>query len=191
MARVKEYDENEVLRKAMELFWEQGYEKTSMQDLVAHMGVHRRSIYDTFGDKHTLFMKALERYGEIIETSIDTQVKPLDSVKQAIRRVFEMAIPQKGQQPMGCLTVNTAVELSLHDEAVAEKVGKSFDQTENLLYELLLRGQESGELSNQLDVKELSQFFHNALVGLRVLTKTTDDKQKLENIIDTTLSVLD
>src|SRR6476619_2099117 len=104
MARNKEYDENEVLRKAMELFWKQGYEKTTMQDLVTHMGIHRRSMYDTFGDKHMLFMKALERYSEIIETKIETQVKTLDSVKQAIRRLFEMTIPKKEQQPIGCLT---------------------------------------------------------------------------------------
>ena len=191
MARNKEYDENEVLRKAMELFWKQGYEKTSMQDLVTHMGIHRRSMYDTFGDKHTLFMKALERYGELIETKIDTQVKPLDSVKQAIRRLFEMVIQKNEQQPSGCLIVNTAVELSLHDKEVAEKVAENFYKTENLLYELLLRGQKSGEVPDYHDAKRLSQFFHNSLVGLRVLAKTTDDKEKLENIIDMTLSVLD
>ncbi|HEY4550591.1 MAG TPA: TetR/AcrR family transcriptional regulator [Bacillus sp. (in: firmicutes)] len=191
MARNKEYDENEVLRKAMELFWKQGYEKTSMQDLVTHMGIHRRSMYDTFGDKHALFMKALERYDEIVETKIDTQVKLLDSAKQAIRRLFEMAIRQNEQQPIGCLTVNTAVELSLHDEEAAEKVVESFSKTESLLYELLLRGQKSGEVSDHHDVERLTQFIHNSLVGLRVLAKTTDDKQKLENIIDMTLSVLD
>ena len=55
MARSKEFEENEVLDKAMKLFWEQGYEKTSMTDLVEHMGIHRRSLYDTFGDKHHCF----------------------------------------------------------------------------------------------------------------------------------------
>ncbi|MGO2638704.1 MAG: TetR/AcrR family transcriptional regulator, partial [Enterococcus viikkiensis] len=59
MARVKEFDETEVLTKAMQLFWQQGYEKTSMQELVDVMGIHRRSIYDTFGDKHQLFLKSL------------------------------------------------------------------------------------------------------------------------------------
>lgn len=191
MARSKEYDEDEVLRKAMVLFWTQGYEKTSMQDLVEHMGIHRRSMYDTFGDKHELFMKALERYDEIIETSINLQVKQLDSVKKAIRRLFEMAILKNEKEPIGCLTVNTAVELSLHDKEVAEKVVKSFSKTENLLFELLLCGQKSGEISNHHDAKRLSQSIHNSLVGLRVLAKTTDNKEKLESIIDMTLSVLD
>jgi TetR/AcrR family transcriptional repressor of nem operon len=191
MARNKEYDEDEVLQKAMELFWQQGYEKTSMQDLVTYTGIHRRSMYDTFGDKHALFMKALERYDEMVETRLDAQLKPLDSVKQAIRRLFEMAIHLNEKQPIGCLTVNTAVELSLHDEAAAEKVVESFSKTENLLYELLVRGQKSGEVSDYHDAERLSPFIHNSLVGLRVLAKTTDDKQKLENIIDMTLSILD
>ncbi|AXI09293.1 TetR family transcriptional regulator [Oceanobacillus zhaokaii] len=191
MARIKEYDENEVLQKAMVLFWKQGYEKTSMQDLVTHMGIHRRSIYDTFGDKHTLFMKALERYEELVGTKINSQVKPLDSVKQAIRRLFEIAIYKNKKEPIGCLTVNTAVELSLHDEEVAEKVVDSFSNTEKLLYELLLRGQTLGEISNHYNAKSLSLFIHNSLVGLRVLAKTSDDREKLESIIDMTLSVLD
>nr|WP_083442409.1 helix-turn-helix domain-containing protein [Paenibacillus sp. IHB B 3415] len=60
MGRTKEFEINEVLDKAVQLFWMQGYEKTSMQDLVNFMGIHRRSIYDSFGDKHALYMKALK-----------------------------------------------------------------------------------------------------------------------------------
>jgi len=87
----------------------------------------------------------LERYIEIIETKIETQVKPLDSVKQAIRRSFEMAIQKNEQQPIGCLTVNKAVELSLFDKEAAEKVVESFYKAESLLYELLLCGQNRGK----------------------------------------------
>lgn len=191
MARNREYDENEVLQKAMELFWRQGYEKTSMQDLVEHMGIHRRSIYDTFGDKHTLFLKALERYEQMVGNSMNSQIKLSDSVKQSIRRLFEITIFRSGEGPLGCLTVNSAVELSLHDEEVAKKVVDSFSKTERLLYELLMSGQESGEIPKTLDAGKTAVFIHNSLVGLRVLTKTTDDRQKLESIIDTTLSVLD
>ncbi|CAH0145174.1 HTH-type transcriptional repressor ComR [Peribacillus sp. Bi96] len=191
MARNREYDENEVLRKAMELFWKQGYEKTSMQDLVEHMGIHRRSLYDTFGDKHALFMRGLERYGEIVKSKIEKQIQPIGSVKQAIRRIFEIVIQQDEQQLIGCLMVNTAVEMAMHDEEVAEKVVESFSKTENLFYELLQHGQQSGEISSQHDPKSLSQFLHNSLLGLRVLVKTTDDNKKLESIIDMTVSVID
>ncbi|AEP85415.1 TetR/AcrR family transcriptional regulator [Bacillus spizizenii] len=191
MARIKEFDEKKALRKAMDLFWEQGYEKTSMQDLVDHMGVHRRSIYDTFGDKHTLFMRALSHYVEVMEVRMKNEVKTELTVKQAIRKLFEMAIYPKENQPKGCLAVNAAVELSLIDEEVAKRITEIFINTEALLFDLLKHGQEQGEIPKHYDIRGLSQFIHNSLVGVRVLAKTTNDKQKLENIIDLTLWTLD
>jgi TetR/AcrR family transcriptional repressor of nem operon len=65
MARTKDFDENEVLKKAVDIFWLKGYSATSMQDLVDGLGISRSSLYDTYGDKHTLFMKALESYQSV------------------------------------------------------------------------------------------------------------------------------
>ena len=67
MGRSKEFDEKEALQKAMLIFWEQGYEKTSINDLVEGIGIHRKSLYDTFGGKHELFLKVIENYNEIIK----------------------------------------------------------------------------------------------------------------------------
>ncbi|MEH7455297.1 TetR/AcrR family transcriptional regulator [Gottfriedia acidiceleris] len=191
MARHKEYDEKEVLQKAMELFRYQGYEKTSLQDLVSHMGIHRRSLYDTFGDKHTLFIKALELYDNNMKKKMNLQVKQSLSVKDAIRSILESVIDQENEKSIGCLTVNTAIELALHDQEVAEKIEQNLAKTEEIIHELLMRGQKTGEISNHHDVEKLSQFIHNSFVGLRVLTKTTNDKNKLKNIVDMTLSILD
>ncbi|MGM0878124.1 MAG: TetR/AcrR family transcriptional regulator [Bacillota bacterium] len=191
MARNKEFDEKEALRKAMELFWQQGYEKTSMNDLVNHMGVHRRSIYDTFGDKRTLFMSALTHYEEVIMMKMKKKIESELPVKQVIREVFEMVIYPNNNQPIGCFSVNAAVELSLLDQEVTTKITEMFTKTETLFYELLKHGQEQGEISKRHDIKGLSHYLHNALVGIRVLVKTTDDKQKLETIIDLTLSALE
>ncbi|HZG71349.1 MAG TPA: TetR/AcrR family transcriptional regulator [Chondromyces sp.] len=191
MARHKEFDEAKVLRKAMVLFWRNGYEKTSMQDLVDYMNIHRRSIYDTFGDKQTLFLRALQLFEEIIGKRMEQQIKPIISVKLAIRRLFEMVIFSDEEKPPGCFIVNTAIELSLHDEEIADRISKSFSKTESFIYELLLQGQISGEISNLLDIEKSSQFIHNSLIGVRVLAKTTKDKEKLQNIIDSTLAVLD
>ncbi|MFE3892861.1 TetR/AcrR family transcriptional regulator [Priestia sp. YIM B13446] len=191
MARNKEFDEKEALRRAMELFWQQGYEKTSMQDLVNYMGIHRRSIYDTFGDKHTLFIRALSHYVEVMDERIKNNIKPELTVKQAIRKLFKMVIYPNDKQPKGCLTVNTAVELSLLDQEVSEKVTETFIKTETLLFDLLKHGQEQGEIPEHYDIKGLSKFIHNSLVGIRVLAKTTDNKKELETIIDLTLSILD
>ncbi|MGG0177771.1 TetR/AcrR family transcriptional regulator [Gottfriedia acidiceleris] len=191
MARHKEYDEKEVLQKAMELFRYQGYEKTSLQDLVSHMGIHRRSLYDTFGVKHSLFIKSLELYDNKMKKEMNLQAKKSLSVKDTIRSILEMPISKDNKKSVGCLTVNSAVELSLHDENVAEKIEQIFSKTEEIIFELLERGQNSGEIPKHHDIEKLSQFIHNSFIGLRVLAKTTNDKNKLKNIVDITLSILD
>ncbi|MGG0414335.1 TetR/AcrR family transcriptional regulator [Peribacillus simplex] len=191
MARNKEFDEKQALRKAMELFWQQGYEKTSMQELVDYMGIHRRSIYDTFGDKRTLFLSALSHYEELITTEMKKRVDSNLLVKQAIREVFKMVIYPGLNLPKGCFSVNAAVELSLLDEEIATKIAVMFTKTESLFNELLKHGQKNGEISRRHDPEVLSLFLHNSLVGLRVLVKTEDDNKKLESIVDMTLSVLE
>ena len=191
MARSKEFDVNQVLRKAMELFWQQGYEKTSMQELVDYMGIHRRSIYDTFGDKRTLFLSALSHYEELITSETKKRVDSKLLVKQGIREVFNMIIYPDLNLPKGCLSVNAAVELSLLDEEIATKIAEMFTKTAALFYELLKHGQKNGEISKNHDPEVLSLFLHNSLVGLRVLVKIEADKKKLESIVDITLSVLD
>lgn len=190
MARSKEFDVDSALRKAMNLFWQQGYEKTSMADLVAGMGVHKRSMYDTFGDKHALYMKVMERYDEAVDALIDSRIHDMASAKQAIRFVFEMAVNAEELRPKGCLMVNTAVELALHDSEAMAKVNENFSKAEALFCELIVRGQRAGEIAGHHDAARLSQFLINALLGLRVMVKTTDDQEKLNSIIDTTLSVV-
>jgi len=191
MARSKEFDVKQVLRKAMEIFWQQGYEKTSMQELVDYMGIHRRSIYDTFGDKRTLFLSALSHYEELITSEMKKRVDSNLLVKQGIREVFKMVIYPNLNFPKGCFSVNTAIELSLIDEEIATKIAGMFTKTEALFFELLKHGQENGEISKSHDPQVLSLFLHNSLVGLRVLVKIEADKKKLESIVDMTLSVLD
>jgi len=176
VARHKEFDEAKVLQKAMVLFWRNGYERTSMQDLVDYMNIHRRSIYDTFGDKQALFLRALQLFEEMTEKRIKQQIKHIHSVKLAIRRLFEMTILSNEGQPPGCFIVNTAIELTLHDQDIADRIRKNFHKTEAFIYKLLLQGQSSGEISEQIDIRKLALSIHNSWIGLRVLAKTTEDK---------------
>ena len=122
MARTKEFDKQVVLTKAMNLFWEQGYEKTSMQELVDRIGIHRRSIYDTFGDKHQLFLKSLALYEDNLAKRITQRVSSDESVQGKIRRLLSITLEQDENQPAGCLIVNTASELALIDEEVSQKI---------------------------------------------------------------------
>ncbi|TCM92637.1 TetR family transcriptional regulator [Paenibacillus sp. BK033] len=191
MARSKEFDVDAVLLKAMKLFWSQGYEKTSMQDLVEHMGIHRRSIYDTFGDKHALYLMALKRYGDTVWSSIEQKAQSSLSAKAAIRSVMEAVIEQNEERPKGCLMVNTAVELALHDPELKGYVNESWSGTEELFRKLILKGQQTGELSASLDADTIAPYLNNALIGLRVMVKTQNHTEKLKQVIGTTMSILD
>ncbi|MCM3629662.1 TetR/AcrR family transcriptional regulator [Paenibacillus glycanilyticus] len=191
MGRSKEFDEDAVLLKAMKLFWTQGYEKTSMQDLVEHMGIHRRSIYDTFGDKHALYLLALKRYGDTVWKSIEQRANGSFTSKAAIRTLLEAAVAENEERPQGCLMVNTAVELAVHDPEFEACVSQSWDITEELIRDLIIKGQQTGELAAELDADLLASYFNNALTGLRVIVKTQYKREKLHQIIETTMSMLD
>ncbi|MDF2535866.1 MAG: TetR family transcriptional regulator [Bacillales bacterium] len=190
MARKREFDEDEALKQAMQLFWVQGYEKTSMEDLVNQMGVHRKSIYDTFGNKHELFIKALEHYKTSIGQQMLLYIANKESALDKMKALFDFSIRSNEELAKGCLVVNTAVELSLHDEVIAQIVRTNFNETEKVIYQLLQLGQTTGEFSSKLDLAVTTQFIHNALIGIRVQLKTTDGQPKLQPIIDMTLQVL-
>ncbi|KPN97494.1 MULTISPECIES: TetR/AcrR family transcriptional regulator [Lysinibacillus] len=193
MARNKEFDEKAVLKKAMELFWKQGYEKTSMQDLVNHMGIHRRSIYDTFGDKYSLFLASLKSYEVFVAEELTKIISNSSTLKIAIRNIFEYVVNLAELEiyPAGCFAVNTAVELSLLDKDIQHLTTKMFNDTEELFNKLLKEGQNKGELKNDLNTQVTAQFLHNNLIGLRVLVKTKYTKKDLESIIDLILKVLE
>ncbi|PQP91278.1 TetR/AcrR family transcriptional regulator [Paenibacillus sp. AR247] len=169
MARSKEFEESAVLEKAMKLFWEQGYEKTSMNDLVEHMGIHRRSLYDTFTDKHTLFLKAIDRFGERFNARMSAGVKQSETAEQALKFVFQYMIHGDEDVPPGCMVVNSAVELGIRDEEVDAKATEAFAKAEQLLREIVFWG---------------AEYLHNALVGIRVMKRTSLPQEKLERIAD-------
>ncbi len=191
MARKREFDEVEALKEAMQLFWFQGYEKTSMEDLVNAMGVHRKSIYDTFGNKHSLFLKVLDYYKMTISKQLLEQLADKKTALDKIRSLFEFSIKNNAEQAKGCLIVNTAVELALHDEDIAEVIRTNVEESEHIIFQLLQEGQATGEFSSDLNLSGTTKFIHNALIGIRVQLKTTEDYQNLQPIIDMILQVLE
>ncbi|GGG04515.1 TetR family transcriptional regulator [Paenibacillus albidus] len=190
MARSKEFEENVVLEKAMKLFWEQGYEKTSMMDLVKHMGIHRRSLYDTFGDKHTLFLKAMDRFRDKVNAELVGEVKRSKNATEALQLIFSFVISVKEDSPSGCLMVNSAVELAMRDTEVDLKTTELFTLSEQLFKDIILRGQQDGEFSSDYNADDLAEHLHAVFVGLRVMTRTSIRKEKLHRIADLSIKLL-
>src|SRR4029077_15976770 len=121
MARQKEFNRDEVLHKAMEVFWTRGYEGASIQDLVKHMGINRQSIYDTFGDKHTLFLQALDRYREIQTRKVFVVLERPSSMKRNLRQSFEEPVARSlsAEGRRGCLVGKSMSELADRCEETA------------------------------------------------------------------------
>lgn len=190
MGRSREFDENVVLQKAMELFWEQGYEKTSLSDLVEHMGIHRRSLYDTFGDKHTLFLKTIDCYNELIKNKIQAEILHAETSKQAIQFIFDFMIEGYEDRQWGCFIVNSATEMALRDKEVEEKAEDAFMRTEHFLADLVRKGQQTGEFSCDYDAEVLAEILQNSLLGIRVLLRTTASKEKMHRIADFFVNLL-
>ncbi|MDD9266180.1 MULTISPECIES: TetR/AcrR family transcriptional regulator [Paenibacillus] len=191
MARSKEFEEKEVLDKAMRLFWEQGYEKTSMTELVEHMGIHRRSLYDTFGDKHNLFLKAMDRFDDKISAALAGGVKRSKTASEALQFIFSFMIDGDEDSPAGCLMVNSAVELAARDAEVDNKSTKSFTTAEQVLKEIILWGQREGEFTSTYNAEELAEYLHNVWIGLRVMARTSASKEKLHRISHISMKLLE
>jgi TetR/AcrR family transcriptional repressor of nem operon len=193
MARTKDFDENEVLTKAIQLFWHKGYNGTSMQDLVDALGISRSSLYDTYTDKHTLFIKALESYQVEGAAKIQQIIDQTDSAKETIKKLLELTTNDLlfDKQQKGCFMVNAQVEVAPHDQEVGKLVCDNEQQMNEAFYQVIKKGQESGEIKNNQDARALARFVFNAVKGMRVTAKSTPDQEIFDDIIKLTVSVLD
>jgi TetR/AcrR family transcriptional repressor of nem operon len=192
MARTKDFDENEVLSKAIQLFWHKGYNGTSMQDLVDGLGISRSSLYDTYTDKHTLFVKALESYQNAGAAKILEIINNSDSAKETVKILLEMATTDllDDKQQKGCFMVNAEVEVAPHDEEVNKLVCRNEQQMEEAFYQVIQKGKDSGEIKNPKDAHALARFIFNSVKGMRVTAKSIKDKTVFDDIIALTLSTL-
>ncbi len=193
MARTKDFDENEVLGKAIQLFWHKGYNGTSMQDLVDGLGISRSSLYDTYTDKHTLFVKALESYQNTGAAKIREIINNPGSAKGTVKILLELATNDLlgDKQQKGCFMVNAEVEVAPHDAEVNNLVCKNDQQMEEAFYQIIQKGKDNGEIKNPQDAKALARFIFNSVKGMRVTAKSSTDKTVFDDIIALTLSTLD
>lgn len=192
MPRPREFDEDHAIDAAMEAFWARGYAATSAQDLVEATGLGRSSLYNAFDGKHELYEQALRRY---LEHNTEADVALLDepgSVKQHIRELMLGAIDADLTDPArrGCLAVNAAIELAGKDEAITVAVRKVFTRVEDALEAALARGQREGEIARERTPRALARFVLNSIYGLRVLGKTSTDRDQLTDVVEATISAL-
>ena len=190
MPRTKEFEPLEALDAAMELFWRKGYEAASMRELLDAMGIGRGSFYDTFGDKHALFLAALDRFQEVRTSWVEEVLvgSGLEGVREVFGRTVDGLVEFEPRR--GCLLANAAVELAPHDPEVAARISGYVHRAEAAFEDVLARAREDGELSADSDPKALARFLVNTLHGLRVLARAGSDRETLEDIVHVALEAL-
>lgn len=194
MARTKEFDPDTALQSALDLFWRQGYEATSMADLVTHLGIGRASLYATFDSKHELYLKALDRYRHSCDGPLLRELSqpgPALAAVRAVVRRFAAEAATGERRLSGCLVTNTAAELAPHDPAAARRVQHSWDQLETLLHSALVRAQAQGELPADRDPQGLARMLLVLMQGLRVVGKASPDPARVRDAAEQALGLLD
>lgn len=190
MGRPREFDRDEALDRAVQVFWTRGFERTSVDDLTESMGIRRGSLYAAFGDKHQLFLEALERYEERFYR---TSLRFLEEgpAQDGIRRVFEQVVSECacGGGTKGCFITNTAVGLAEDDPETASRVRANLRRLQGA-FEAALARAEPAALRDR-DPKALARFLTTSLQGLRVLSRCGVEIDVLNDAVAVTLSVLE
>jgi TetR/AcrR family transcriptional regulator, transcriptional repressor for nem operon len=193
MPRTKAFDPEVALDRAVELFWRCGYEGTSMAKLLEFMGISRQSLYDTYGDKHRLFLAVIDRYRANVQRQLTTLIAGEATAMAGIRAVFEwvdQAVLEDAEH-RSCLISNTALELGQRDPEVRERVAAHLRDVEGVFAATLERGRAAGELAPDRDVRALARFLTNSIHGLGILARGGAPAPVLRDAITTTLAVLD
>ena len=193
MSRPKEFNPDDAIEKAMQVFWHKGYEATSMEDLLTAMDLNRGSLYDTFGDKRTLFLKVMDRYCTTFAgpkfSLLDQPGPALPTLRRFISGMIEggLADPQR----RGCLIANTVMELSPHEKEIAGTLRQALKMVEDTFYKVLARATQQGELKPDKDPRALARFLTTMMQGTIVMIKAGASTDVVKQTAETALSILD
>ncbi len=193
MARPREFDEATALESAIECFWHRGYEATSVRDLAEKMGLSAPSLYNAYGDKHALFVQALERY---LDQSTRARIKRLeDSLppKQAIRHFIEEIIERSVHDRVrrGCFLINSALEVAPHDKELGALIADRLAEIEAFFYRSIKAAQARGTVPRNRVAKDLARLLLGVLLGIRVLARSRPERALLEGVARPALTLLD
>lgn len=196
MARPRTFDEERALDAAMRAFWANGYEATSTQDLCEATGLGRSSIYNTFSSKHELFQRALARYMDSmtagqVEILEDAGRPPMERLRALFVRIVDSEFAcREDDHSIGCLTVNTTVELAGRDPEAAEMLARDLAVRLDAISTVIRSGQSGGDITSTRDAGDLARFLNAVIGGMRISAQGGADRAALTSIADTALDTL-
>lgn len=192
--RPRAFDTDEALARALQVFWSRGYAGTSVQDLVDELAVQRGSLYAAFGDKHSLYLKAVELYARHNRDQLEAMLRS-GPVLPVLRRVLLepttlTGAPDRPEGQRGCLVGNTTAELLPGDEAARALVAAAYEGFVALVSEALRRAQATGEVTTSATPEAQAQLLLLLFQGSAVVSRATTDQERLSAAIDAALGSL-
>ncbi len=192
MARPKEFEVDQALNSAMNVFWSHGFKATSLGDLTTAMRISKSSFYETFGSKHDLFLATIDHYIRTVTAQISGAAHMDAPAHKVIRALFDRAV-QRMTDPdsrRGCYLNNCAVEVSLHDKEAGKRVANGLAMMEDAFLKLAERGQREGTISIHHNPRSLARYLVSSLNGLLVMGKARVDEESLYDVVDVTMAAL-
>lgn len=192
MPKTKLFDKAKVLEAAAHIFKQKGYNGTSIDDVLTATGLSRSSLYDSFQDKHNLYLQSLEYYKNSNDQKMEAiNEKPMDGF-QKLESLFKGVVNHLISNPddNGCLMVNAAAEMSKQCCKTSAVICNNKDEVQDLLSSWLTDAQEKKVLTLSKPPKAYAQFLYNTLCGLRVMSQSGATKIELSNIVKISLDSL-
>ena len=193
IGRPREFDTDRALDAAMHLFWRQGYEATSMQNLLDTMNLSKSSLYQTFGSKHDLFQRCLQHYRNMMTTGLKQELKQAATARSFIEH-FYMSLVDRMKDPVnriGCLVMNSASELAQRDEDIAKAIKQGTESFIKVFYAAVKQAQSEGDIPKDKDAQSLAHYLMSSLAGLNSMAKAGASQTVLNNIVKEILQSLD
>lgn len=192
MPRPLGFKETEFLDKMMDLFWKKGYHNVSTQDMLEYANLSRSSMYNTFRDKRTVFVRSFARYQELQLATFENLANEFESAKKAFEAILQFATNKSltDSESRGCFQVSTATELAAHDEEIAEMINEHRRKMVSIFSSIVQRGIDSGELSSELDPDMIGNFIMTVVNGAHVEAKSVKDIKVYDAIYQGALAIL-
>ena len=187
--RSREFDTEKVLDQAMNLFWEKGYENTSLKELMEVTGLHKGSLYAAFGSKEKLFIRSLERYGVNARKEFIKNECPLEYLKNFFSRLSNEGKSKKACR--GCMIMNSNLEFGFQDNQSAKISKALFSEVEKNMKQVIKRASELNAVPLGVDLEELHSRLIGAAFSIRELSKFKNDEKLFKSIANGVLKELD
>lgn len=193
MGRPRTFDDAAALDAAVQCFWHRGYEATSVRELSTSMGICGTSLYNAFGGKRALFVKALERYLDASTRArmrrLETALAPKQAVRAFIQEIIERSLTDSDRR--GCFLINSALEVAPHDAELGAAIAAGLGEIEDFFHRSILAAQVTGEVPKAREARDIARLLLGVVLSVRVLARAKPDRALLQGLARPALALLD